>query len=35
VNEVQHIDLCTSITKEAVVELRQEIEQLPAMGDLV
>lgn len=34
-SEIQHIDLCTNIIKEAVVELRQEIEQLPAMGDLL
>jgi len=34
-SEIQHIDLCTNIIKEAAVELRQEIEQLPAMGDLL
>ncbi|MDO6721042.1 HipA domain-containing protein [Psychrosphaera sp. 1_MG-2023] len=34
-SEIQHIDLCTSIINEAAMELRQEIEQLPAMGDLV
>lgn len=34
-NEIQHIDLCTSIIKQAAAELIQEIEQLPAMGNLV